>query len=63
MPVRTPEQVAEVGQSVLRQLAGEYPHLAEMITEHAMKPGYDYAREFEFGLDLILDGLERLREV
>jgi hypothetical protein len=26
-----------------------------------MKPGYDYANEFEFGLDLILDGLERLR--
>jgi len=23
--------------------------------------GYDYAAEFEFGLDLILDGLERLR--
>jgi hypothetical protein len=32
-----------------------------MLTEHAMKPGYDYADEFEFGLDLILDGLERLR--
>jgi len=23
-----------------------------------MKPGYDYADEFEYGLDLILDGLE-----
>jgi len=34
------------------------PHLAEMITEHAMKPGYDDAEEFEFGLDLILAGLE-----
>ena len=32
-----------------------------MIIDHAMKPGYDYADEFEFGLDLILDGLERLR--
>jgi hypothetical protein len=32
-----------------------------MITEHAMRPGYDYADKFEFGLDLILDGLERLR--
>jgi hypothetical protein len=32
-----------------------------MITEHAMKPGYDYAEEFEFGLDLILDGLEEAR--
>jgi hypothetical protein len=26
-----------------------------------MQPGYDYAEEFEFGLDLILDGLDRLR--
>jgi AcrR family transcriptional regulator len=61
LPLQSREQVAEVGESILRQLAGEYPHLAEMITEHAMKPGYDYAKEFEFGLDLILDGLERLR--
>ncbi len=59
--VHTPEQVAEVGGDILRQLAGEYPHLAEMITDHAMKPGYDYSQEFDFGLDLILDGLERVR--
>jgi len=32
-----------------------------MIVEHGLKPGYDYAEEFAFGLDLILDGLERLR--
>jgi hypothetical protein len=51
-----------VAQDILRELpADEYPHLAEMIIEHAMKPGYAYADEFEFGLDLILDGLERLR--
>ena len=49
---------------ILRQLpADEYPYLAEMIIEHAMKPGYDYAEEFEFGLDLILDGLEGIRSV
>ena len=26
-----------------------------------MQPGYDYGDEFEYGLDLILDGLERVR--
>ncbi|HEV2966822.1 MAG TPA: TetR/AcrR family transcriptional regulator C-terminal domain-containing protein [Candidatus Dormibacteraeota bacterium] len=62
IPLQSREQVAEVGESILRQMAGEYPHLAEMITKHAMLPGYDYAEEFEFGLDLILDGLERLRD-
>jgi hypothetical protein len=25
------------------------------------KAGYDYATEFEFGIDLILDALERFR--
>lgn len=62
IPLQSREQVAEVGESILRQMAGDYPHLAEMITKHAMLPGYDYADEFEFGLDLILDGLERLRD-
>jgi AcrR family transcriptional regulator len=63
LPIDTAENVARVGQDILRQLpADEYPHLAEMIIDHAVKPGYDYANEFEFGLDLILDGLERLRD-
>jgi hypothetical protein len=30
-----------------------------MIVEHALQPGYDYAAEFNFGLELILNGLER----
>ncbi|HEY5179744.1 MAG TPA: TetR/AcrR family transcriptional regulator [Dermatophilaceae bacterium] len=55
----TSKDAAVVAQNILRQIpADEYPHLAEMIIEHAMKPGYDYTKEFEFGLDLILDGLE-----
>ena len=41
--------------------ADTYPHLVEFITDHAMKPGYDYGGEFEYGLDLVLDGLERAR--
>ena len=40
-----------------------YPNLADFITEHAMKPGYDFADEFEYGLDLVLDGIERAVEV
>jgi AcrR family transcriptional regulator len=62
LPSHTSEESAQLAGSILRELpAHEYPHLAEMIVEHALKPGYDYAAEFEFGLDLILDGLERLR--
>jgi len=39
----------------------DYPHLVEVVGGYIAKSGYDYAREFLFGLDLILDGLDRLR--
>jgi AcrR family transcriptional regulator len=62
LPFDTGEEAAKLAEVFIRQFAsGQYPHLAEMGTELVMRPGYDYAKEFEFGLDLILDGLERLR--
>ena len=63
MPFDTSEELAEAAESILAQFpAAEYPHLAETITEHVTKSGYDYADEFKVGLDLILDGIERLRD-
>ena len=59
-----PDTVAEVAEAILARFpAEEYPYLAELTTEHVLQPGYDYGNEFAFGLDLILDGLERLRTV
>lgn len=53
-------EVVEVAESMLEPFpANTYPNLVEFITEHAMKPGYRYGDEFEYGLDLVLDGLER----
>lgn len=37
----------------------DYPYLAEVVTELA-KTGFNFAEEFEFGLDLILDGLRHI---
>jgi hypothetical protein len=31
-----------------------------MATSYYLRPGYDFGDEFGFGLDLILDGIERL---
>jgi AcrR family transcriptional regulator len=60
LPFDTPEETAELAQSIATQFpTDQYPHLAELTTEHVLRPGYDYGDEFEFGLDLILDGLER----
>lgn len=52
----------ELAGKILSQFpSDEYPHLAELAIEHILKPGYDYGEEFEFGLDIVLDGLESLR--
>jgi AcrR family transcriptional regulator len=62
LPFDTADETAEVAQTIMGQfVTGEYPHLVEIAVEHVLQPGYDYGNEFEFGLDLILDGLERAR--
>jgi AcrR family transcriptional regulator len=62
LPFETSDDVADVAQSMLEPFPpDEYPHMLEILTDHVMKPGYDYGEEFEYGLDLILDGLERVR--
>jgi AcrR family transcriptional regulator len=63
LPFESGDDVADVATTMLQPFApGEYPNLVAFISEHAMQPGYDYADEFEYGLDLILDGLERAAE-
>jgi AcrR family transcriptional regulator len=53
-----PEEMAE---AFLRAIpADEYPYLREMVVEYAMNSGHDESADFEFGLGLILDGLQRL---
>jgi AcrR family transcriptional regulator len=37
-----------------------YPNLVEVVGGYVAQAGYDYDREFLFGLDVILNGLERL---
>jgi AcrR family transcriptional regulator len=63
LPFETSDGIADVAQSMLEPFPpDEYPYMVEILTDHVMKPGYDYAEEFEYGLDLILDGLQRLRD-
>ena len=62
LPFDSSDEVAEVAQSMLEPFpVDQYPNFVAFITEHALQPGYDYGDEFEYGLDLILDGLERER--
>jgi hypothetical protein len=41
-----------------QMMSGAFPHLAEMARTHILRPGYAYGDEFEFGLGLILDGID-----
>lgn len=60
LPFETEGETKDVTQAIMARFAtGEYPHLTEIAVEHVMQPGYSYGSEFEYGLDLILDGLEK----
>jgi AcrR family transcriptional regulator len=60
LPFSTEEETAEAVEMIVAQMpADEYPYLTEMVVEHVMQPGYSYGDEYAYGLDLLLDGLER----
>jgi AcrR family transcriptional regulator len=61
LPFDRGDDVAERAQVMLEPFpVDEYPNLVAFIAEHAMQPGYDFGNEFEYGLEVILDGLERV---
>jgi AcrR family transcriptional regulator len=64
----TPEEFAtaakarvEEAESRIADVARLYPHLAEVVGGYVAERGFDVAQAFEFGLDVILNGLESLR--
>ena len=55
--------MAELAGQMAEQIPSDvFPHLAEFTAGYVLQPGYDFGNEFEFSLDLILDGLERAAE-
>ena len=59
LPIHGPESVSDTAVSMMQQFfdADAHPYLLEFTTEHVMRPDYDFGKEFEYGLVLILDGL------
>jgi AcrR family transcriptional regulator len=58
-----PRDLSDLAAEFLRQVpASDYPYLVEHVEQHLAETGADGVSEFEFGLDLILDGLERMRD-
>jgi AcrR family transcriptional regulator len=63
MPFETKAELLDLAQGFLQQIpADAYPYIIEHAEQHLAPENPDGATEFEFGLELILDGLERLRD-
>ena len=68
MAYPTQQQFAEAAgrrvqqiETAIEDVARVYPYLAEVVGGHVAQHGHDFSAAFEFGLEVILNGLERLR--
>lgn len=60
LPATGGDEMAELAGSIADQMpASLYPHLTEFTIGRVLTPDYDFADEFDFGIDLVLDGIER----
>ena len=58
LPAAETGGVEGVVESVMPTLERDYPHLAELTIGYVMQPGYSYGAEFDYGIGLVLDGLQ-----
>lgn len=56
LPFSSPEEMSSMSEQMLAAVADAYPHLATVQRE-LVGSGFDYADEFEAGLDIILGAL------
>ena len=60
LPATGGEEMAELAGEIAEHMPADlYPHLTEFTVKRVMQPGYDFANEFDVGINLILDGLEQ----
>ena len=61
LPLDNAGDIGAVTENILQEqadMAEAFPYLTQMAVELILQPGYAYGHEFDFGLGLILDGLE-----
>ena len=62
LPFKNSEDAVDVAAIMMAQMVpDEYPYLTEIAVDHVLQPGYAYAQEFEIGLGLVLEAIEKLR--
>jgi AcrR family transcriptional regulator len=59
LPFGGAEEISGVAEQIIDAVPdGAYPNLVEFTVHTALQPGYSFGRSFEFGLDLILTGID-----
>ena len=63
LPFRDESELAAMTGAIMEAFpASEFPYLFEMTVQHVLQPGYDYGKEFDTGLKVVLDGVTALLE-
>lgn len=63
LPFDGPDETAAVATGILDAVpTGDYPYFQELAKHHVLRAGYDHGAEFDYGLELILDGLRSRAE-
>ena len=60
LPTDPSGDISAVAEDIMAQqeaMAETFPYLADMATRLVLQPGYAYAHEFDFGIELVLDGI------
>ena len=60
LPGGADEEFVEIAKDIATAFDPDtFPNLVDFSANHVFQPGYNFGDSFEFGLDLILDGLEQ----
>ena len=63
LPFRNESELAAMTGAIMESFpASEFPYLFELTVEHVLQPGYEYGKEFDSGLTVVLDGVAALLE-
>jgi AcrR family transcriptional regulator len=61
LPTGDAGSLDEIATAVREQLPpDQFPNLLAFTTDHVLQPGYSFGDSFDVGLDIVLDGIERL---
>src|SRR3954454_19199343 len=63
LPFRNESELAAMTAAIMDTFpASQFPYLVELTVQHVLQPGYDYGKEFDVGLTVVLNGVAALRK-